>query len=627
MALPRYIPVEEMLALPAFSSPQVSRDGTRLAYLAPANGCLNIWIRGIDEEHADAVCVTREKRSISTFSWCSDSRTVLYRQDTDGNEDWHYFRAGLDDPDAEPFDLTPLAPGCRVIAASEDGGTVRAMMNPRYLFFDAFDIDLATGETTLVRESSDIMRNYTDMDGTRGFLSGQAADGTLEYYAVDDQATGAMRLVHTEDGPSFPAGLYPFHVSADQQTLILASHWGDSDAVRLITVDHATGEKAVLAEMPGRSVCNLGVYSDDFGKPPSYFVSPRTSEIMAVRFVGDRPEVVPLTPHFAEVHAELMKLADGGELGWVTCDDDEQVWTATFIHDNRSGLSYSYDHRTRTSRLLHDPGSGEEFGKTRAISFTARDGLPLHAFLTLPPGVEPKGLPLIVKVHGGPWLHDYWGFNDEVQLLANRGYAVLQVNYRGSTGYGSRHVKAGIKEYGGAMNADLIDGCEWAVGEGIADPARLGIFGTSQGGYLTLMALCTTPDYFAAAVDDVGFSSIPALLGDQPDWVKATQINNFLAYCGDPADPDDLADMLSRSPATMIDRIETPLLVIAGAQDPRVKLTEPQAIVDGLRERGVEVGYFVAEDEGHGFKNPVNINRMWHLVEEHFAQYLGGRRG
>jgi dipeptidyl aminopeptidase/acylaminoacyl peptidase len=626
MALPRLIPIEEMFSLPTFSRPVLSDDGTRLGYLAPAGGALNVFVRGVDQEHADAVQVTREPRSINLFQLTSDPRYVLFRKDTDGNEDWHWYRVDLEDLDAEPVDLTPLAPGCRVIAAAEDGGTVQAVMNPRFLFFDTFDIDLVTGETTLVAESNDLMSNYTDVKGNQGFLQTLAADGTLEWYAVDNRATGEKRLVHTEDGPSCPIGVFPLHITEDQQTLILASYWEDRDHTRLVAIDHATGEHRVLAEKEGRSVCGLGVYADDFQKPPSHFVDRRTSEVFAVRFAGDRPELVPLTPHFAEVHAELMKLADGGELGWVTSDRDQQVWTAVFLHDRRPGLAYLYDHRTRTSRLLHDPGAGEELAPMRAVTIPARDGLPLPCFLTLPVGVETKGLPLVVKVHGGPWLHDYWGYNDEVQLLANRGYAVLQVNYRGSTGYGARHIKGGIREFGGAMSTDLIDACEWAVAEGIADPARLGIFGTSQGGYLTLCGVTMTPDYFAAAVDDVGYSSIPALLGDFPDWIKPTQLNNFLTYCGDPSVPEDLADMESRSPANLIDKITTPLLVIAGAQDPRVQITEHEAIVNGLRSRGVDVGYLVAEDEGHGYVRPENIRRMWQLVEEHLATHLGGRR-
>jgi dipeptidyl aminopeptidase/acylaminoacyl peptidase len=627
----RLIPIEELFALPAFSSWTLSPDGTRLAYLAPAYGHLNVWVRGVDQEHADAVLVTHSRtRSIPGFQWTSDPRWMLFRQDTDGNEDWHWFRIDLDNPEAEPVDLTPLPPGARVVGAGEEDGKVVAVMNPRYLFFDTFDIDLLTGETTLVSESSDILSNYSDVRGNQGFFTTQAADGTLEVYAVDDKATGAMRLVHSEDGPSFPTGQFPIHFSLDHSEMYLGSYWGGSDDLRLIRIDHASGDISVVAERPGSSVDVMGVYSHDVGRPPSIITSARTGKLLAVRFVGDRPEMVPVDAEFAEVHAELMKLADGGELGWVTSDHDEQVWTVTFLHDRRDGLSYLYDHRTRTSTLLHDPGTvldPAELAEMRGVRFTARDGLPLHAFLTLPVGVEPKNLPLVVKVHGGPWLNDMWWWNSEVQLLANRGYAVLQVNYRASTGYGQRHIKAGMREYGGKMNDDLIDACEWAVGEGIADPTRLGIFGTSQGGYMTLVAVATTPDYFAAAVDDVGFSSIPALLGDHPDWIKSTQRNNFIAYCGDTSNHDDLADMLSRSPVTMLDKITTPLLVIAGAQDTRVRLTEHEAIVNGLRERGVDVGYLVADNEGHGFVRPENINRMWHLVEEHFARHLGGRKG
>ncbi|HVV75657.1 MAG TPA: prolyl oligopeptidase family serine peptidase [Mycobacteriales bacterium] len=630
MTLPRLIPIEDFFAAPGFAKPAISPDGMRLAYLAPAHGHLNVWIRGIDEEHADAVCVTHSTtRGIPNFYWTSDPRWLLFRQDTDGNEDWHYYRVDLENPDAEPFDLTPLPPGCRAIGGEHPKrpGKLFAVMNPRYLFMDTFEIDIATGDTRLVLESSDMLSSYTDPDGNAGFFMTQAPDGAREIYAVDDRGSGDMRLVHSEDGPCWPIGQFPVYVDPDNSYVVLASYDGGSNDSRLIKIDHA-GEKSVFAAKPGHSVCSLGAFEEDFGRPQSLVVSPRSYAITAVRFVGDRPELVPLDRHFAEVHDELMKLGDGGELGWLSCDDSEHVWVATFIHDRRPGLSYLYDHRTRTSRLLNDPSvhlDPADLAPTNAISLTARDGLPLHGFLTLPLGVEPKDLPMVVKLHGGPWIHNIWMFDTEVQLLANRGYAVLQVNFRGSSGYGRRHMEAAIKEWAGAMHTDVIDACDWVVQQGVADPDRIGIYGGSYGGYATLVGVTVTPDYFAAAIDYVGLSSIPAFMGDLPEWLKPLQKNSFITHCGDPDDPDDLADMLARSPVTMLDKVVTPLLVVQGAQDARVKKSESDAIVDGLRARGVDVEYFVAEDEGHDFKNPANLITKWQLAERHLAKHLGGR--
>ncbi|HVT65420.1 MAG TPA: prolyl oligopeptidase family serine peptidase [Mycobacteriales bacterium] len=630
MSLPPLIRIEDFFAAPAFSKPAISPDGTRLAYLAPAHGHLNVWIRGIEEEHADAVCVTHSRtRGIPNFYWTRDPRWLLYRQDTDGNEDWHYYRVDLDNPDAEPVDLTPMPPGCRAMGGEHPTkpGKFFAAMNPRFLFMDAFEIDIATGETTLLYESSSMLDSYTDVEGNKGFFMTQAADGAREIHAVDDRAAGVMRLVHSEAGPCWPLGQYPVYVNPDNTFVIINSYDGGSDDSRLIRIEHS-GEKTVFAEKPGHSVCSLGSFEEDFGRPQSIVLSPRTWEITAVRFVGDRPELVPLEPHFAEVYSEVMKLADGGELGWLNCDESEQVWVVTFIHDRRPGLSYLYDHRTRMSKLLNDPSvhfDPADLAATGSIHLNARDGLPLHGFLTLPVGVEPKGLPMVVKLHGGPWIHDIWMFNAEVQLLANRGYAVLQVNFRGSSGYGRRHMESAIKEWAGAMHTDVIDACDWAVQQGIADPDRIGIYGGSYGGYATLVGITVTPDYFAAAIDYVGVSSIPGFIGDLPDWIKPLQKNSFITHCGDPDDPDDLADMLARSPVTMLEKIKTPLLVIQGAQDARVKQSESDAIVDGLRSRGVDVEYFVAEDEGHDFKNPANLIKKWQLAEKHLAKHLGGR--
>jgi dipeptidyl aminopeptidase/acylaminoacyl peptidase len=261
------------------------------------------------------------------------------------------------------------------------------------------------------------------------------------------------------------------------------------------------------------------------------------------------------------------------------------------------------------------------------VTITSRDGLPLHSYLTLPVGIEPVGLPMVLLVHGGPWARDAWGFAAEVQLLANRGYAVLQVNFRGSTGYGKAFVKAAVGEFAGKMHDDLIDAVDWAVEQGYADRERVAIFGGSYGGYAALVGVTFTPDVFAAAIDYVGISSLANFMRTLPNVARPFLANNWHAFVGDPSDPEQEADMLARSPITYVDRIKTPLLVVQGANDSRVVQAESDNLVAALRDRGVEVEYMVKDDEGHGFLNPDNQIDLYHAVERFLAEHLGGRVG
>nr|WP_245240755.1 alpha/beta fold hydrolase [Streptomyces spiramenti] len=257
------------------------------------------------------------------------------------------------------------------------------------------------------------------------------------------------------------------------------------------------------------------------------------------------------------------------------------------------------------------------------VRLTARDGLPLHGFLTLPVGASPGRLPLVLLVHGGPWMNDSWGYSAQAQFLANRGYGVLQLNFRGSTGYGRAHTIAALGEFAGAMQNDLLDAVAWAVDQGWADPERIGIMGGSYGGYATLVGVTATPERFAAAVDIVGIADLASFVRNLPSFSRPYMMNNWYAYAGDPADAAQEADMLARSPITRLDAITTPLLVAHGANDARVMRAESDGIVESLRARGVPVEYLLAEDEGHGFANPENEIRLQHAIEEHFARHLG----
>ncbi|MFC7531685.1 S9 family peptidase [Actinoplanes sp. GCM10030250] len=627
---PRLIAVEEFFADPAFANPSMSPDGTRIAYLAPAYGRRNVWVRGIDEEHADAVCVTHDaRRGITTYYWPDDSRWLLYLQDTDGNEDWHLYRVDLDALDQGAVDLTPMPPGSRVFGADalpSHPGSMLVAMNKRPLAIDLFRIDVATGETTLHFEQIDPTENVLlDQGGEPAFSSRLAADGTLELSAID-RAGGERRLLRRLGGAAYPVGVQPQLVTPDGAALLIGAYT-DSDDLRLLRLDRETGAETVVAAVEGHSLDILGTMAPGV-LPPTVFTSRRTGEVIAARFVDDKPRIEVLDQNFAKVYAELSALSDG-VLGTLSSDRSEQRWIATFIHDRDPAVTWLYDHSTRESRVLFRPYphlDPADLATMDPVTFAARDGLPLHGFLTLPAGVAQKGLPLVLLVHGGPWQHDTWGYNPQAQLLANRGYAVLQVNFRGSTGYGKRHTTAAIGEFARAMHTDLIDAADWAVAQGYADPARIGIMGGSYGGYAALVGTALSPDYFAAAVDYVGVSDLANFLRTLPPFTRPYNVNSWYAYVGDPDDPDAEADMRSRSPITMIDRINTPLLVAQGANDARVIQAESDNIVAPLRERGVPVEYLLATDEGHGFDNTENQIRLHRAIEQHFAQHLATSR-
>jgi dipeptidyl aminopeptidase/acylaminoacyl peptidase len=629
-SIPDLIDLEEFFADPEFAVPTISPDGTRIAYLAPAHGRRNVWVRGIDQDHSEAVCVTHDaRRGITTYYWTDDPRFVLYLQDTDGNEDWHLYRVDLDAPDEPAVDLTPMDPGSRVIGVEPYpplSGTVLARMNRRPLFFDVFRIDVATGETTLHREQDDPTGTVLlDRDGEPAFHTAPAGDGTVEFCAIDP-ATGLTRLLRRVGGAEHPMGVQPQLVTADGKGLLVGSYQ-DSDDLRLVRIDRETGQETVVAAVDGHDLDISGTMLPGV-LPPTVYTSRRTGEVLAARFVADRPHIEVVDPHFTDIYTQLQKLSDG-VLGTLSSDESEQRWIATFVHDRDPAVTWFYDHATGASRMLfraYPHLDTSVMAPMTTVGFPARDGLPLHAFLTLPVGVVPRGLPLVLAVHGGPWYHDTWGYSPDAQFLANRGYAVLQVNFRGSLGYGRRHVTAAIGEFAGKMHDDLIDAADWAVAQGYADPDRIGIYGGSYGGYAALVGVTVTPDYFAAAVDYVGISDLANFLSTLPPFTRPLNVNNWYRYVGDPEIPEQEADMLTRSPITMADRIRTPLLVAQGANDVRVVQAESDNIVASLRDRGIPVEYLLAEDEGHGFDNPENRVRLYHAIERHFAEHLGGRR-
>ena len=621
MALPELITVEDLFDSPVREGATISPDGTRIAYLAPWKDRLNVWVEGIGSDEAPRCVTADDNRSVFIYQWTDDPRWLLYMQDGDGDENWHVYRVDLDAPDAAAVDLTPF-PGAKAVfeLPARRPGKAIVYLNKRQIeLMDAYELDIASGELTLVAENPGQVAYWLcSRDGDLYAVS-LTASGDVELSQWDATA-GTLRAIAVYDGADYPLGIAPIVVTPDGTGLWLGSNRG-TDRTRLVRLDVSTGEEI---EVDSHPTFDLG---GQLGLPSPLILSRRTGELLGVRYLGERQVIRALDANFAEVLEKLTKLSDG-DLAAISSDDSGQRWVASFAHDREPGLTYFYDHSTGESRLLFRPYphlDPEALAPMTPVTITSRDGLDLHSYLTLPVGIEPAGLPIVLLVHGGPWARDCWGFNLDVQLLANRGYAVLQVNFRGSTGYGKAFVKAAIGEFAGKMHDDLIDAVDWAVKQGYADRDRVAIFGGSYGGYATLVGVTFTPDVFAAAIDYVGISSLVNFMRTLPATARPHLANNWHLFVGNPDDPEQEADMLARSPITKVDQIRAPLLVIQGANDSRVVQAESDNLVDALRARGVEVEYMVKDDEGHGFLNPDNLIDMYRVVERFLAEHLGGR--
>lgn len=623
MALRETISVEDFFGPPTRAKATLSPDGKKLAYLALWKNRMNVWIESVDAP-GDARCVTTEDRGVVSYHWTRDPRWLLYSRDQGGDENLHVYRVDLEDPDAAAVDLTPY-PGVRTMGldlpAGRPGKVITQLNLRDRAQFDLVELDIATGDLTTLAQSSDGRVAGWLHSERELFAVATTAEGDVELSRWD-AATGEPTPVARFEGGDAPLGIYPMEVTPDGSGVWLGSNRG-SDRLRLARLDLATGKEE---EVDSHPQYDLDTRARVFPALPSPLIRSRlTGELLGVRYLGERQVIHALDPDFAAVLENLEKLSDG-DLAGLSSDESGQRWVAGFTHDRDPGVTYLYDHTTGESRLLHRAKPHlhpDSLAPMRPVSITSRDGLTLPSYLTLPVGVEPSRLPLVLFVHGGPWSRDSWGYHPAAQLFANRGCAVLQINFRGSTGYGKAFTRAGIGEFAGKMHDDLIDGVRWAVEQGYADPERVAIMGGSYGGYASLVGVTFTPDVFAAAIDVVGISDLANFMRSQPDFVKPMLAYNWFTYVGDPADPEQEADMLARSPISRVDRIRTPLMVVHGANDARVVLAESDQLVEALRARDVPVEYIVMEDEGHAIENPENVIALYAAAERFLAEHLG----
>lgn len=622
--------IESLFGVPAFSRAQISPDGNCVAYLAPWNDRLNIWVRPLEATacHADAKRLTADDvRNIDGFCWTHDSRSILFVQDTRGDENWHLHRADINCAVATSIDITPF-PGVRVM------GLELSLRHPEKAFvqmnyrspelIDLYEIDLDSGALTTVAENPGRFVGWVIVPDREPHAFVINVDGDHELARYEG---GGFTPIATFSGRDYPLGPMPARATSDGRGVLFGSNAG-TDRTRLARIDLATGEETEVDSHPTFSLDTPRPEADP-RFPSSLILNSVTGALLGARYLGDRQIIHALDADFASVLESLRKVSDA-DLGHISCDKEGRRWVVEFTDARHPGTTWYYDHVTGEARILGERFTDiapESLASVRPVTVLSRDGLKLPCHITLPEGLEPRNLPTVLLVHGGPWYRDACVYDPEVQFLASRGYAVLQVNFRGSTGYGKSFMQAAIGEFAGRMHDDLIDGLDWLIAKGIADPVRVAIYGCSYGGYSALVGASFTPDRLAAAIDYSGMSDLRSLVEGAVPFVRPTLINNYLAYMGDPTKPDENADMLARSPSSRLDSIRKPLLVIHGANDVRVAKAQADAVVEAVRANGVEVEYLVNEREGHWFINRDSNIELYSAIERFLARHLDGRSG
>jgi dipeptidyl aminopeptidase/acylaminoacyl peptidase len=606
---------------PEIAAAQLSPDGKYIAFLKPWKETRNVWVKKTSEAYSAARLVTAEpKRPIAGFFWSRDSKYVLFVKDQDGDENFNVYAvdpaapapAGQEVP--APRNLTDAKGARAAIYAvpKSDPDVIFVGLNDRdAAWHDVYKVRISTGERTLVRKNTERISGWNfDLAGNLRLAERVADNGDTEVLRIDPSGFTKVYSCTVFEG----CGITRLH--KDGRRAYMETNKGDTDLSRLVLFDPETGKEEVVESDPLGKV--------DFGNP---VFSEATDELVGTTYEDERPRLYFRDKAYEADYNLVRQKLPGLEIALGSSTADDRLWFLTARSDVDPGRRYLFDRKTKAltpEYTVRERIPREHMASVKAIRYTSSDGLAIPAFLTLPKGVAAKGLPLIVLPHGGPWARDSWGFDNLAQFLANRGYAVLQPNFRGSTGYGKKFLNAGNKQWGDRMQDDITWGVKHLVAEGVADPKRVGIMGGSYGGYATLAGVAFTPDLYAAAVSIVGPSNLITLLDSIPPYWEAGRII-FYERMGNPKDPEGRKQLERQSPLNSASRIHTPLLVAQGANDPRVKKAESEQIVIALRDRGFPVEYILAPDEGHGYQRPVNSMSLFAATEGFFAKHLAGR--
>ena len=600
-----------IFADPERSVVRISHDGTRIGFRAPVDGVLNLWVAPIDRiDEARPVTAVTDRNLGPWIVWMHDNRHVVFFREMAGDENWRAWRVDLETGDARV--LTP-GPGvtCGIQQISRHfpselliGHNARDKRH-----FDVYRVNVATGESTRLQQNEGFTFHFTDQQFRVRFAVRHTEDGDVEYLQRGTDGEWALfSRIGAEDG----LGTRAIEFSADGREL----YWLDSrrrDTAAVVAQDLASGTMRVLAEDSHADFTQLVL--DPISERP--VAAARSFERVAWRV---------LDPDYQQDFNYLTRQSRG-DLTVTGMSLDRRQWIVAYQYDDAPLEYFHYDRAARQMKRLFSAApawDGLPFVTMESVIIRARDGLELLCYLSRPRDAQStERLPMVLLVHGGPWTRDQWGLHANHQWLANRGYAVLSVNYRGSTGFGKAFVNAANFEWAGKMHDDLIDAVDWAIGQGIADPARVAIMGTSYGGYSALVGLTFTPEKFACAVDLVGPSNLVTLLNTIPEyWMTWKSV--WKVRTGDYTTEAGRRFLEERSPLSRADRIVRPLLIGQGANDVRVKASESEQIVAAMQQHGIPVTYVYYRDEGHGLGRPENRRSFMAVVEAFLTAHLGG---
>lgn len=603
------IPVEDFFKNPEMSSFQISPDGKYYSYTAPWESRMNIFVKEVGSDSATRI-TEQTDRDISGYFWANENR-IVYLKDDNGDENFYLVAV-----DANGENLVPLTreTGVRtqiIDDLADDKDFMIVGLNKRNpQIFDAYRLNINNGEMEMIAENpGNIIGWMTDHDGKlRVGLTSDGVNSSVLYR--DSEAAEFKTILNT----NFKETMSPLFFTFDNQKLYASSNLG-RDKAAIVIFDPATGkEEEVLFENNDFDVYGLTYSRKD-------------KKLLDANYTGIKSERHFFNDERKAMFARLQQRFPEMEIGLTSSTDAEDKFIVRTYSDKSLGAYYLYDRNSGEITDIANPSpwiNAENMASMHPISYQSRDGLTIHGYLTLPAGQTmetAKNLPVVVNPHGGPWARDNWGFNPEVQFLANRGYAVLQMNFRGSTGYGRQFWEASFREWGKKMQDDITDGVNWLVEKEIADKNRIAIYGGSYGGYATLAGLAFTPDLYACGIDYVGVSNLFSFMETIPPyWEPFKKMIHEMV--GNPELPEDSIRMREASPVFHADKIVKPLYIAQGAQDPRVKKSESDQMVAAMKERGVDVEYLVKDNEGHGFRNEENRFEFYRAMEDFLGKHM-----
>jgi dienelactone hydrolase len=599
------IPLEDFFKNPLQTAFDISPDATFISFLAPYNGRMNIFIEPKDRSSSPIRITSVTDRNISKYFW-KGPNTIIYRKDFDGDENYQFFAVNI--KTRHVLALTPF-PGTRADLIHDLNGIDKDHIlidsnkrDPN--FFDAYRLNIWNGNLTEVAKNpGDVSEWLVDLHGR--VRAAVTTDGVNRGVIVRSGEKSKFRTLLKTD---FRESVSPVLFTLDDKSLYAVSNRG-RDRSAIVALDLETASEKVLFQHPVVDVEKL-----------SY--SRKHHVLWEARFQTERLDRHFFDPSMEKIFQNLKTQLPNMEIVIQGFDENERIVIVQAYSDVNKGSYYIYDANNHALSKLADVApwlKPDQMSEMQSIEYKSRDGLLIHAYLTIPRALNPNELPVIIYPHGGPLKRDKWGFDEEVQFLVSLGYAVFQPNFRGSTGYGRKFWEASFKQWGKKMQDDLTDGVEWLKQQGIADPNRIAIYGGSYGGYAALSGLSFNPDLYACGISYVGISNLFTFMKSFPSYWKP-YLERMYVQIGDPEKEAEL--LRAASPTFHVDQIRVPLFVAHGAKDPRVKITESNTIVEALRKRGISVEYMVKENEGHGFRNEENIFDFYRAVERFLKSHL-----